>query len=399
MGDKDIVIWNGTYQNGSVYPSPVVFQETRTPPVLEEPAKFRMTVLTFSVDLTRTPIFTAIPRATLTPAPWTPTSVDDLQYYVQITWTGHATYTQFLSMVSVNTWNKPIYVSETNNYSNESYYAITSYGQFIGMINDATYACFLQLVAGGYPGNNAAFPYITRNVDTGIVGLVFSQDFFANNVTMVFSDDLMDVLNLPFNQVIKNNPIAVTPNEAYFVDTGNTVVDLRSYVPMTTSRDFLGINLYNATYPTNLAWSTPAFVILTDRDYSSLWYDVYEIVLLSDLAAPESISKPSMVNSVQRDSFNILSKYTVDIAPFGFGGQIIYNPPFPIYTVLTATTPLTQITIKMFYGNRSGKYFPLLQNFGRIATVRIMFERIKETLYQSLKRHREDEENPTNQSN
>ena len=384
--------YTAEFTNNNLDPSAIIIDESRTSILIENPTGYLVSVDRFIIDTLERPAFTAKPFDGLAPA----ATVDVLNYYVQFTW-NNLTVTRQLNMVTAYPAKyKPAFVSPLNDTTNEAYYWITSIVQWLGMVNQALFDCYGNaadptslLGLPAYPDAQVSAPFIEVNTDTGILALVYPQTFLANGVTITFENELMDILNLPFHNLIQNNAGFPTPNTAYQIDCTKT-----NQFTTRASRDFLSTSLYAAQMGGTAQWAKPAFYILTAHNYLFTWYDIFEILIISDLAASEALSTSTSRASVQGLSDNVLTSFSVDLnASDVVKGQFVYTPNFRKWLTLNTKAPVNRIHIEFKVVNRLGKSVPLLQTYGRSANVRLLFQKFEDERGFLLE---DDEEPPRN---
>ncbi len=359
--ENPLIYWDGAFKNFNVTPQPIIISETRNQPLVLKPTEYKICVDSFSIDSTRFAIFTALPRQTGA------TTINELNYYFQVSW-GAFVYTQFLDMVTVNSWNTPNSVSPTNNLSNQPYYAIQSYGQFIQIINNALSALYTQLLAApAYPAQ-ASPPFMQLNADSGILALIVPQTFTTNNVSIVVGGGLMSILNLPFSSEDLNASYAPIPAPNISFVIGSQMYAASGYTCVRTSSAFpLG------TAP----WAFPSSYLCTDHDYRASWFDVSQILVISNLASPESVSTATDQPSIQSGNLQVLASYTLDLVGTDhINGQILYTPFIRKWLTLAPSSAISQINIQFMYTDRAGRVYPILQSFGRMAQIRLLFQKM-----------------------
>jgi hypothetical protein len=366
MSKTDNIYWDGAYVNSNVDPQPIVINESRTQALIDKPQEYKVAVDTFSFISSGWPIFTAKPR--LTGA----SSVTELKYYVQFLYAG-TTSSQFLLMKTVNSWNAPTAVSATNNLTNQPYYGIYSHAQFLEMLNIAFASCYTTLLGNGFPGAVGTIPFVTMNADTGRLALTVPQTFVTNSVDIVLSSDMNYKLNLPYDHIIRDNALVPTPNISHRITS--TMFTRYSYVQSSTffmSQTLIAGQIANTAY-----WAGAAYVLVNDHDYRADWYDIHKIIVESNLAAAESISTATPGASIQSLNRNILASYDLDLVGDNhINGQILYSPPFRKWLNLLPSTPITQINIEFKFTDRAGNFYPILQNYGQLAQIRLLFEKV-----------------------
>lgn len=364
MDKNDLVYWDGAYSNTKVDPQPISIRETRQIPLIQNPGEFKVCVDGFYMDSTNWPIFVATPQST---------AIDTLIYYVQLKWSG-LTFTAFLDYTgySANTWNRPTSAAAGNSISHQPYYSIYSFATFITIVNDALSTAFTALLASAYPTKDASPPYVTLDVTSGTLALVYPQSMALNNATFVFEDELMGKLGLPYTSIVRDNSVAATPNIAHELDP-----TFSQFGYVRTSRDFLSTTTLALQYPTTAFWAFPAFYIPSEHDFRAGWYDVAQILIVSNLAEAESVSTAASRPTTQGNNLNVLASYHLDLMGTDhINGQILYSPQLRKWVSLLPSTAISEISISFMYADRAGNVYPILQNLGRLATIRLLFQKI-----------------------
>jgi len=377
----DLVYWDGAFTNSELTPQNISITESRTIPLVDRAEDYDVAVDSFSIDTTDFGIFVCQPRTDGAGA-----SINQLNYWVQYQW-GAFTPTAFLLMQTNYPTDAPASISATNNLSNPLYYGIYSYAQFISMINVALASCFVDLQAAGFPGPYTP-PYVTMNSDTGILVLVVPQTFNTANVAVRIESDLMDILNLPYTSIMYNPATTLALPKHIGYELASTI--WTNYSGVRPSTWFLSQTLLAAQIASTEKWAQPAYYIGTDHDYRAAWYDVYQIVLISNMAAQESISSATFGASTQSSAMNILASYTLDLSgDQHLNGQLLYVPQFYKWISILPQGPIQTIQVQFMYATRRGTFYPLRQTFGRNASVRLIF---KKRLSESLDKKRKSDE-------
>ena len=375
--NNPLLYWSGTYINASTTPAPIIIQETRTVALLDDAENYKMAVDTFSIDTTEFPIFVCEVRQD-----GVASDPDVLDYYVEIVW-GANTIRVYLIMESTHISLKPPSVAKSNSQDNPLYYGIYSFGQFIRMVNIAFASLYTTLSAlAGWPVQ-ASPPFLTMNSESGCVALVVPQLWVTQTVDTYISQTLMDMLNLPYSQVVLN----AQGNLAHLIKSNVwTTYCVRASV------HFLGRDILAGQLPSNEKWGFVGYYICTDHDYRSAWYDIYRIFITSNLASMESVSTSASGGSIQSNSMNVLASYTLDLVGDGhINGQLLYTPELYRWLSILTQGQIQTINIQFMYADRRGRIFPLLQTYNRLASIRLLFQRKDEQGSSGLKRKRESE--------
>lgn len=366
---NDYIRWNGTFRNTNVAPSPIVIQQTRDSPLLYNPKEYEVSVESFAIDTEESPIFTALVNQ------GSASSINELNYYVQFLWSG-TTSTRFLMMQSAYPQYAPPSINTNNSVNYQPYYSVMDSAVFVSMVNTALAACYTTLQAQvGYPTADVSPPYVTMDPASGILALVVPQTMITNGVDIVFENDLMDKLNLPFTTIIENNPGFPLPNIAHKIASTSW-----------TAFGYVTTSAFPATMATTPYWAFPARAIVTDHDYRAGWFDVFRILVVSNMACPESTSFSQDSTSSQNGSQNILASYTLDLTGSDHvNGQLLYSPFFYKWVSIQPSDAIQMINIQFMYQTKTGKTFPLLQTFGRTTDIKLVFKRKTSALPEPIK--------------
>jgi len=403
--DEEYVYYDGAFRNSKSTPQDIVIEETREQILIAKPKEWKVAVENFYFDTTDSEIFTAIPRQADDNGAFPPgITIDDLNYYVQLVWVDGGgvthTITQFLTLLTANQWNSPVTspVRPDNHITHPWYYAIMNFGQFIASFNVAMNTADTNLRAvAGYPNPaDASSPFLNLNVDTGILALVYPQTYAVNMVKIVLSASLNDMFNLPYTGTIINNvvPFFVSQNVAYEIDVGGSFINIAGLITVTTSVNFLSTTANAAQFPTSAFWPYPFFYICTDHDYRASWYDISQILVTSSIAAKEAVSTARDQPTTQGVTLPLLASFDLDlIGSAHIQGQILYSPQYRHWLNINQDSALNTLSIRFFYSDRSGRLFPIQIAQGRLAKIRLVFQRIKpkEEVVGEKRKTREDE--------
>lgn len=329
------------------------------------------TTVTFAVDFVYTDALT----------------IDTLNYYVSFQWFANGAYnyaSTFLTMgPSVNPYNAPTTLDKTNSVNYAPYYGIFTFEQFLQIVNAALAQAYLNLLnLSGYPTTDNSPPYCLLNPDTGILSLVLPVSLITNNVQLVIENDLMDILNLPYTQILENNSIAPIPNLSHLIVFNYQYYTQASQNYLSATNGNVQCQLTGTTatsFQTGTPyWTFPAFYLCTDHDYRALWYDTYQIILTSNLASPEAYSSFMTKNNSNNSTDNILAAFTVDLQGSQvLAGQITYTPYIKKWISVYVSDPIMSITVNFWYQDSVGNKYRVTQTKDKIAKCRIVFRKIQ----------------------
>ena len=365
----EFLYWDGSFSTTSLDGAAIIISETLNQPLIYDPSKYVMSVDNITIDSTRFSTFVATPYQAIAPFP-PPTSIDQLNYYVQFRW-GVTTSSAFVYMVTTNPNQPPQPTYPINNANYQTYYGVYTIQQFLDMVNAALAACYVILLAqlgGTYPDQANTPPVLQMSAESGILAFIVPESMITNGVTIVLEDELNDVLNLPHTLLIENNPIAPSPNNAFLIDPSSS-----SYKTVRASIDFL---TPTTTLTGNSFWTGTCIYICTAYDFRAAWYNVFQLVLISNLAALEQVSTPSSRTTIQSVKKQILASFPLNLnGADRIQGQLLYTPTIRRWLEIGLNSNVNTIRIEFQYTDRMGNFYPLLQNWGRIASVRILFKK------------------------
>lgn len=364
--DSDHVYLDLTMVNndsvGDKAPVPLIFEETRNSPVIQNPEDYYISVVRFSLDTATLPLF--IPQVKLGQS-----NPNDLIYSITMTYEYSGTvyeqqeFIQFQSQNSfVPTPSSPTVQQDVST----SYYYINNYNRFVRMINTTFQDCYDNLngqviTAGGtLPSANAPFMEFNPDRDTAIINAdkLGYDESLINPISIYFNTPLFNLFS-SFEAV--NNGFQVTNGKNYRI---NIINDRDSNIYVLPSGDY--VQMY--------------------QEYSTVsqWTPISSMVFTTSLVPiePTQVSKPLIYNSEQGlttsgNNANISAILTDFIADdFQYKPYLLYIPSAEYrYFDLKGNTPLTSIQISCFWKDKFGNLNPLQTNAQQHGTMKILFRK------------------------
>jgi hypothetical protein len=356
------IYYNITIPNNQVNPTPTAipatFFEVRSTSVVPDPPN------TYTLSIIRAKIPTTIiplKIIEIVPAPGN-TNINLTAYTVTLTWNGFTSQQNIIwipqdAMAPV----PPSTISDS--YVNSDfafYYSLRTVQHFIVLINTAFAAAAADLATHGAPTANPPFLYL--NPDTKLISIYADANYNSNGPTPVkifMNLYLGGNFNNSFDILYTNLDAPNGENFQYLVydiNGKNTeIVGGVSYFVMTQA-----FNTFN-----NM--SSFDSVIFTSTSLPVR----YELVSAAVPAA----------TPISGDFFPILQDIQIDTFPIDVGFNVIqYNPTAEFRRLqMTALDPdaLKTIDISIFWKDNYGNIYPLFIGEGQIASIKLLFEKIR----------------------
>ena len=329
------------------------FSETRTHTLLNDPSKYYMSIVRFSLNTPSLPVFFPIIQSNQSNYNLTVYSVSMVYNNITV-----QQYIYFIPQdQSQSIPNAPI----NNNPKLQQfspYYFVYNYEYFINLINTALSACFNTLSAQTDVSSTTA-PYLKWNNELNIATLYCEQSYYSSSVN--------------------SNPINLYFNNALF--------QLFSSFPMyaQSSSAKNGLNYLiscNAFGNANVETINNITYLLCQQEYSttSIWSPVSSVVFTTTTMPinAEQLSAPTIYNNGVKYQSTTTTGISSVITDFEATDMIYtpflaYQPSIYRYVELYGSSPLTTIDIRCFWKNKVGQLIPFYLNSGCSASLKIMF--------------------------
>lgn len=364
----DVVATN--LNSGSSKDYPLYFNETRSTPFIQQPERYLMSIVRFTLDTPSLPIF--LPSIQ-------PNQNDkDLTIYsITLQWVNplnpnesfsQQTYVRFQTQDLSAT--VPLPPSQNPNglqNNNGGYYYIYNYQYWIYLVDLAFKECFIGLstkvITAGFTMPTTFPPMMTFDTELNIAILntdVLGYNTTSNNYIRIF-------FNGALYQLFSSFPIYIVGPSS---QGDNVQIQTFSYG---------GSNLIPFPYFTDLYTAIQTF-----QEYSTiaLWTPVLSIVFCSNSLPiiPNQISAPLLVaqgNSINNsgNNNNIQPIITDFVADNGiYKPSITYNPSAQFrWCQLQGNRPIYTLDLTVFWKDREGQLQPFRLTSGSSATIKLLF--------------------------
>jgi len=359
----DVIITD--FNNESVSPQPIHYNQSRSIPYLYEPDKYTLSVVRWTIsDASTIPIWRCSIKEGSTSAVDSIFSIS-MKYNNQV-------FQAYLQYESQNTTLKtPLPPSQIyNGYQDNStlFYDVYNYQYVIYLFNNLLETVFngLQTLVSPLPTSN--IPFFSFDTTTNIV--IFNCDsagFGSENLIQVFFNPATANLFYTFPYLLINQNSTMGLNYQLQINVfsnANLIV-----LPLIPSN----IVPYNA------------FQIFQEYTTVSSWSPVLSICICSNTipVAPNQISSLLTIGRNQvnpsgnnAQSNQVITDYSSDTGLYR--GYIYYVPSaeYRRLTLMSSSSSLTNLDLSFFFRDRLGILNPLLLPSGASATVKLLFELI-----------------------
>jgi hypothetical protein len=374
-------------------------------PILNNPTDYHLSVVRFSIAGNTLPIF-FYPNTISYNLPSNPPQALNNFYSVTLSYSG-SDYQEFIN-----------YVPSTPSMSpyNVYYFAITSYQNFINMINTALTAAYNRLKFD-FPGSafNQA-PYFIYDPETLIISLVVENAFIG--LVDIYMNQLLNVVFLSFRtnnypntspngkeaQILLTNatsyayserpiniPCATTAGSAIVTSAGlftsnmtgsiitgygileNTTITYNNANQITLSQNATQTGTFNLLITKNN-------LTRISQEYQSLaqWSDLSSIFITSNMPTKAEYITVSGSGNIQDGTQRILTDFkpTYNSAADYVNGNIVYTPTAEYRLLdMSSTSPLTQIDASIKWQSKNGKIYDFFINPFSSASIKLMFRK------------------------
>jgi len=420
----DINIINND-KTGTSPAAPIVFNDTRSDTILQNPSEYFLSVNRFTVDTPSLPLFVPLIE-TFADVP--NNDVNTTIYKIGIS-RGGAVLSQAgdffpIKFVPQNkTLPKPSIPSVREN-NIQDYYYMNSFDGFIDLINASTqnYLGNVSTVGGNLLAmSNVSIPQWTFDKNTNKASIYFPQNSAIttpsasgwggnydltgnqNNYYLYLNAPLYNLFSSFNAAYVQYLPLdnSTSDNNGWYrlnINPFNKYSPLVSSTITESSPDYnnlLGFNtIFGQTFPLRNLNFYPAarvtYFSVLSQDYATtpLWNPVQAIVFTTALMpiANELTGLPNVFN----DNFNgfnsggnnrnftpILTDVEIPLTRGDEFKPTIYYAPTSEYRLsdLQSNTPINSIQISVFWRDNYGRLHPLLLNAGCTATLKLMFRK------------------------
>lgn len=337
----------------------IEFVDNRDSIIVNNGADYELSVVRFQVDTVLLPVFTA--RIKTNSAFIDP---QDTVYVVSMT-RGAFFGTLIIQWepedLSVPVPTPPAVLNPQEQISRTTYYNCYNYQHFINLINKNLLQIFNDL-KGFDPTTPGSAPYLAWNTDTLTAELVCSS---------IFDTEVPGNVNIYFNSALYNLFSSFSAEKVF-----ELTQDLDYRLLPTANNGYNVVNgniVLKQNYSTVANWSPVSSIVLASNNIGSQPNLVSQPLILRDNATvPISGYSNSTINIIADISTNIQSSKP----------NILYTPSAQYRLVsLFSSSPLTNISIGAFWKSTGGEYFPLLFPSGGSASIKLLFQKKKDTKY------------------
>lgn len=328
--DHDHIYYDVSYFNSTNQISPLNVSDDRTAPLLKRPSDFHLSIVRFLIPTQYVPIFIRNPSNT---------------YFSVTIRTAGVDYQSFLVYVPLNN------LSPTD----EAYYFVYSYQQFVDEINVALNASFMA--AGG---SATQPPYLTYDSKTGLFTLIAEYAYgtaageyqiYFNQPLYAFFDNFKSIKNTPFGQ----------PNgKDYQLIIENTGVTLQSFAPGYS--ESVGVNAYAQTQENYTLY---------------LWNSVRKIIFTSSIPViNENINiSNNQFATTTNNTLKILTDFEVSLTTGSDWRSYQQYIPQGEYRLisLNSDTPMYKFDFQILFQTADQKVYQLYINPGEYFSMKVLF--------------------------
>lgn len=338
------VVDNDTLITGNHRPIPFIFKETEAQTIIYEPKDFYLSVIRFQIPGNLIPLFFNVGY----------NGPDPNKTFRSVTLTLGASNQQVFLQYVPQDLTIPVPTAPINQYNIE-YYAIRSYQQIVDQINVALNTAFLALPPPVLVPALAA-PYMTYNPETQLFSLNVDQRFVAQGIHIFMNTDMYQLFLPTFDTVLNGYDQALGKDvEILIKDNKNNTFSSG------------GINYYEMKQESRSINNIAQFrsLILTINNVPIRY---------------ESIPASSQSNSVQSNFLPILTDFIPALSNTAneYQTQIVYYPTAEYRLVdLVGNTPIKQMEIRAFWGDKYENLFPIMIPAHEKGSVKILFRNRK----------------------
>lgn len=367
----DINIVNNDTQ-GDKPPVKLVFNEIRNNPILLNPSEYFFTIARFSLETASLPLM--IPQVMIG-------QIDPNKLIYSIT----MTYNSPVDGITYERQNYIRYVAQSSNQPvpnppivqqdfdpNGDYYFIYNFQYWITLVNTTFADCLSDLDAIVFGATGAHLPSLNPP---------FMEWDTFNNVAILNADIA------GFNQA-NAHPINIYFNTPLFTLFSSFVADYKGFQNIINGKNYL-ISVQNTNGTNSLILPTyTALQMYQDYPTASLWNPVNALVFTTGTIPvnPSQVSAPIIFNSEvssltqggnNANISNTLTDFEVPLTEgWEYKPNVFYNPTAEYRMVdLLGNTPLSNISITVFWKDAFANLHPFFLNSGCNANIKVLFRR------------------------
>ncbi len=390
--------------NGS--PTPAVFQETRTVPIVDKASDYLMSVIRFQVPTSRIPI-------EIMPVTVNPNDSTDPNYTI------HSVTLQYnnLNYQTELIWipelkGQPVPPGPTvgegpvrKNYY--LYYSLYSVQWFVDMINTALATSFTALKTANPGAPPTLPPFMTFNTQSKLFSLHAQVSYAGTNTISIFTNpSLSGHFDSSFNtEYYPYNSVAGTHARYLITNTGNNTeviippsISTQGLWNKTTSYVTGNIVYWTGTYwiatgnntndepkPSSTNWNTYAGFTSyrMDQEFNTLpsWLSFQNLVFFSTAAGirkeytPLQSTNTAILQSSGDNYLPILTDFIIDFeSGFEIRNTMTYYPTAQYkYIDLQSNSPLVNFDISVYWQDNYSNLYPLMIPAHAVLTMKILF--------------------------
>lgn len=372
-----------------------LYEETRTQPIIDDPSKYYLSVVRFSIDGSTIPLFVC----PVIPNPGDLTDVNFTPFVVTLSYNG-INYSTNVRYIPSSNAPIPLPPTATNQDIVSTYYYVYYYTTFIQMVNNAINTSFNALVLAN-PGLTIKAPYFQYNTDSEKISLVVPN----------IDNPLIPGTNVYLTQYNVNGIPAITPqpngtvymymnNQLFSFFDGIEVFSYNGLSNLFIIRDLKNNYYYPPQIGTNTSINQTAISFTNDninyttrpewfiftQQYNMIfeWNSLSTIVFLTNsLPVNKEFIPSTTINSISTgtNSFRpVLTDFIPDLNKSGDSrSRFNYYPQGPYRLIeLNSHEPLRKIDLRIYWEDHLQNLYPLFITYGECDTIKLMF--MKKTL-------------------
>jgi hypothetical protein len=341
-------------------PEPAVFSQTRNTPFIQDPSKYFLSIVRWTLDTSSLPIFVPMldPRAGNGVI-----SADATIYSITLQYGDVISRAPVLFIPQDKKAEVPLspFALGGIQNNNQGYYYVYSYAYVIFLINNCYQTAFDELIilaaAAGTPIPVAAVaPFLTFTNSTQTAFLTCSNIGFG---PATVGDKIDIYFNTSLAGLFSSFPYEIEFGDGQFGKNFKFILDIGVDIPLTDD----------------------IFIVESEYSTISVWNPVISISVMSNnLGVIQNVEgKPTLyynntlINGSGNNSVssNLITDFVADV----YVPNIIYVPTAEYRRIeLVGNTPLSNLDLAIFWKNRIGQLQPFLLPVGGSCSIKLMFE-------------------------
>lgn len=333
-----------TFQDTNHQPIPFVCKEIESQTIIYEPKNYYLSVVRFELPGQLIPLFFNVGY----------NGVDPNKTFRSVTLTLGASNQQVFLQYTPQDLTIPVPTPPINQY-NVQYYAMRSYQQYVDQINVALSTAFAALPPPVLVPALVA-PYMTYNPDTQLFSLIVDQRFVTSGIHIYMNSHLYNSFLPSFDTILNGYDTALGKDQEILIKDNKN-----------NSFSVGGINYYEMKQEFR--------TINSITQFRKLVLTVNNVPIRS-----ESIPSSNQSTSVQSNFLPILTDFIPALANDASQLQtsIVYYPTAEYRLVdLVGDTPIKQMEIRAFWGDKFDQLFPVLVPAHEEGSIKILFRNRK----------------------